>query len=79
MRILLRILFTAALSGIFGGFYIRSYHDYGLGEKIIGFSVLFAVFIYMPIFLRVRWKGKRLQDYTLTPENLAKMNAKKEK
>lgn len=77
MQIILRILFSMALGGIFTGFYIRSFHSYALGEKIVGFSVLFGVVVYMPLFLVHRWRGKRLQDYTLTPENLAKMNDKK--
>jgi len=30
----------------------------------------------MPIFLVVRWRGKKLEDYTLSPENMKKMRDK---
>lgn len=79
MKIVLRLLFTITLVGIFVGFYTRTFQDYALGEKIIGFSVLFGVVMYMPLFLVVRWKGKRLKDYTLTPENLAKIKEKSDR
>jgi len=44
-----------------------------LGNKIIGFTVLTAAFVFMPVFLVHRWKGKRLKDYTLSKENLDKV------
>jgi len=45
---------------------------------IIGLSVLIGAFIFMPIFLAIRWKGKKLKDYTLSDENLKKMREKAE-
>jgi hypothetical protein len=30
----------------------------------------------MPLFLAIRWKGKKLKDYTLSNENLKKMREK---
>ena len=50
-----------------------------IGNKILGFSVVFLVFIFMPIFLYHRWKGKKLSDYTFSEENLKKMKAKSSK
>jgi hypothetical protein len=44
-----------------------------LGNKIVGFSVLAGAFVFMPVFLVHRWRGKKLSDYTLTQENLEKM------
>jgi len=35
--------------------------------------VLCSAFILMPIFLYVRWNGKKLSDYTLTKENMDRM------
>jgi hypothetical protein len=43
------------------------------GERIIGFTVLTGAFLYLPLFLYHRWKDKRLQDYTLSEENLKKI------
>ena len=76
MKVVLHLLFFSWLGGLAFGFYTRT-QDYALGEKIIGFSVLGAVFIYLPLFLDHRWKGKTLSDYTLTPENMEKMRSKK--
>jgi len=36
---------------------------------------LTSAFLFLPLFLYHRWKGKRLEDYTLTEENLKKMRA----
>ena len=30
----------------------------------------------MPLFLALRWKGKKLKDYTLREENIRKMREK---
>jgi len=72
MKWLLRILFVLILVNIIVGYVIRQ-DDILLGEKWIGFSVLAGFGVFMPLFLAHRWKGKRLQDYTLSDENLKKM------
>ncbi len=77
MRIVLNLLFWSAVISLFYGFYHRSAIAYAEGEKIIGFSVVGLTFIYLPIFLVHRWKGKKLSDYTLTDENFQKMRHKK--
>ncbi|WP_232225343.1 hypothetical protein [Christiangramia salexigens] len=69
----MKILAIAILIAIGVGFYFRLNDDIITGDRIIGISVLASAFILMPIFLYVRWKGKRLQDYTLSDENLKKM------
>jgi hypothetical protein len=73
MKYLLRILFLGILISLSYGLYVNSTGNTLLGNKIIGFTVLTAAFIFMPIFLVHRWKGKRLQDYTLSKENLEKI------
>ena len=73
MRWLLNLLFWGGVVNLFYGFYHKAVIDYTQGEKWIGFSVLWLTFVYLPIFLVHRWKGKRLEDYTLTDENFAKM------
>lgn len=76
MKIFMKILGIAILiaSGI--GFYFRLNDDVLTGDRIIGIAVLTSAFILMPIFLFVRWRGKRLKDYTLSEDNLKKMREK---
>ncbi|PDH43359.1 MAG: hypothetical protein CND43_03985 [Flavobacteriales bacterium MED-G15] len=73
MKIFLRIFFLALLTSLTIGFYIKTFENSQQGNKIVGFTVLGAAFIFMPIFLVHRWKGKRLKDYTLSKENLEKL------
>ena len=76
MNTVLKILGILILIAIGVGFYYRTFEDVILGDRIIGIAVLASAFILMPIFLYVRWKGKRLKDYTLTKENMDKMRDK---
>lgn len=55
------------------GFLVNNSGNFFLGNKIIGFTVLTAAFVFMPLFLMHRWKGKKLKDYTLSKENLKKL------
>ena len=72
----MKILGIAILIAIGVGFYFRIEGDLITGDRIIGISVLASSFILMPIFLYVRWKGKRLKDYTLSDENIKRMRDK---
>ena len=78
MKKLITFLFLIFLTGLISGIYFQSI-DNLLGDKIVGFSVVFLVVIFMPIFLYHRWNGKKLSDYTLSEENLKKMKAKSSK
>ena len=73
MKLFLRAFFVYILSSLFYGIYHKSQINFEEGERIIGFSVLVGAFLLLPLFLYHRWKGKRLQDYTLSEENLKKM------
>tara|TARA_R100000935_G_C2835345_1_gene167761 strand:- start:145 stop:384 length:240 start_codon:yes stop_codon:yes gene_type:complete len=73
MKLIIKILALSILIAIGVGFYYRLNDDIMLGDRIIGIAVLASAFILMPIFLYVRWKGKKLSDYTLTKENMDKM------
>lgn len=73
MYLLMKILGVLILGGVGTGFYYRLNDDMLLGDRIIGLSVLAFAFILMPIFLYVRWKGKKLEDYTLSDKNMKKM------
>ena len=75
MKHLLRVLFISILVSLCVGYYIRQ-DDFTLGNKVIGFTVLFGIFIFMPLFLYHRWKGKNIKDYMLTQENLDRMKNK---
>ena len=72
MTRLLQILFTLILLTLIAGFVIKS-NQAVLGDRIIGISILFTDFIFMPLFIYHRWKDKKLSDYTLTAENFEKM------
>jgi hypothetical protein len=62
------------------GFYVMQVeNDEALGDRIIGLTVLASVFILLPMFLVLRWRGKKLKDYTLSDENLKKMKDRKER
>jgi hypothetical protein len=73
MNAIIKILAIIILVAIGVGFYYRINDDIILGDKIIGVAVLASAFILMPIFLYVRWKGKKLEDYTLSDKNIKKM------
>ncbi|RKS55796.1 hypothetical protein BC962_0767 [Gillisia mitskevichiae] len=73
MKIVIKILSISILIAIGFGFYYRLNDDVLLGDRIIGIAVLASAFVLMPIFLYVRWNGKKLSDYTLTKENMDKM------
>ena len=73
MKLFLRIFFFSLLTSLIIGFFIKTFENSSEGNKIIGCTVLTAAFIFMPIFLVHRWKGKKLKDYTLSKENLEKL------
>ena len=73
MKTALKILFIIIIISLIAGFYVKTFENALLGNKIIGFTVLTAAFVFMPLFLVHRWKGKKLKDYTLSKENLEKL------
>ena len=73
MKNFLKFFFIIQIFSVVVGFYYKTYLKYEIGDKIIGFTVLIGVFIFMPLFLYNRWYGKKLKDYTLTEENIKKI------
>lgn len=71
-KILSYLVFISLIIGIV----LKDTYNDQLGDIIIGFAVLIGTFVFMPIFLAIRWKGKKLKDYTLSDENLKKMREK---
>jgi len=76
VKTVLRFLFALFLGTLAYGLYHKSQINFATGERIIGFTVLGGTFLFLPLFLYHRWKGKRLKDYTLSEENLKKMKGK---
>ncbi len=77
LRIAIKIVFVIVILGLAGGYYLVNFKDNPLwGHRLIGGAVGLATFVLMPMFLAVRFKGKKLQDYTLTKENIDKMKGK---
>ena len=72
MKYFLSILFFLILISLLIGLYVNQTGNTLLGNKIIGYTVLTATFVFMPIFLAHRWEGKKLKDYTLSKENMDK-------
>lgn len=73
LKIVTAVLFFAVIVALGVGYYFVEFNENpAVGNKVIGFSVLVLVFIVIPLFLYFRLKGKKLKDYTLTPENIEK-------
>ena len=72
MRYFLVILFLVITATRLYGFYIKP-SDFKIGEFCIGISIVGIFFVWMPLFIYHRWKGKDVKDYMLTKENMDKM------
>ena len=72
MRIFLNILFWSLIISLFYGLYLKEKEPSNLSEILIGFSVFMLSFLYLPIFLYHRYKGKDLSKYTLDYKKLKK-------
>ena len=77
MKIFLRICDTLITISLSYGLYHKSFIDFTLGDRVIGFTVIIAAFMYLPMFLYYRWKGKKLKDYVLSEKNLKKIRDRK--
>ena len=75
MKYLIPILTIIALGSIACGFILNLEYS----EKLIGFGVAGLFLIVFPLFSYRHWKGKKLQDYMLTKENLDKMRNREKK
>ncbi len=75
MKYLIALFLIASLGSILAGFFL----DVSYSEKLIGFGVLGLFFVVFPLFSYYRWKGKNVNDYMITKENLDKMREFKDK
>ena len=78
MKKIISFLLICLIISVSIGFYYKPQNE-DLGNKIIGFSTLIFVFVFMPLFIYNGWKGKRLSDYTFSNENIQKMKSKSSK
>jgi len=69
MKYVIIILAILVFGSIALGFIWESVYS----QKLIGFGVLGLFFVLFPLFSWHRWKGKKVEDYMLTKENLKKM------
>lgn len=79
MSTFLKILAILLFIAIITGFYFRMNDQIILGDRIIGISVLVSTFILLPLFLYHSWKGKDVNKYMLSDENMKKMRDKNKK
>lgn len=75
MKKIIYLLTLVLISSFSFGFYQKSINE-EIGNKIIGYSVLVLVFIYLPIFIYNGWKNKSIEDYMLSNDKLKKMRGK---
>ena len=78
MKKIILLLFICLIISISIGFYFKVQNE-DLGNKIIGFSILVLVFVFMPLFIYNGWRDKKLSDYTLSNEDIEKMKSKSSK
>ena len=60
-NIFIKILSILLFAGILFGIYYRELIETSLGDKIIGFFVIFGAFIFMPLFLIYRLSTLKYQ------------------
>ena len=77
MKVFILILFFLIKIILSYCLYNKNFIDFTFGERIVGFTVIIAAFIYLPMFLYHRWKGKKLKDYVLSEKNLKKIRDRK--
>ncbi len=76
MKRLLQILFILMLLAFGVGYYFKYSENHVIGERIIGLTVMGGAFIFMPLFIYERYKGKNLSKYTLFKDKNAEKDTK---
>ena len=72
MKIFVKILSYLVFIGVFVGIFSKELVGDRTGDIIIGISVLVGTLIFMPLFLAIRWKGKKLKEHHLKIYELQK-------
>ena len=76
MKYIITVITVSAIGAIIYGFNLE---DVPLSQKFIGGGTATLFLVSMPLFLLKESKGKKLNDYMITDENLKKMREKKSK
>jgi len=63
MKRFLQFLFGSIILVIMYGLFIKSSNEQ-LANRYIGFAVLALAFVFLPLFIYFRYKGKDLKKYT---------------
>jgi len=72
MKYILYILFSAILTAVSYGYYIKTDNEQ-LGHRLIGLSVIGFFLIWMPLFIFHRYKNKDLKKYMITDKTIQKI------
>ncbi len=72
MKYVLYLIFSLVLISGCYGFYLQSQKDL-LASKFIGAAVAGFFFVWMPLFIYHRYKGKDIKRYMITDETLKKI------
>jgi len=64
MKKIASILFIIDIIGFIIGFFLKNSHP-NKGHLIIGFSLLFLMFLIVPLFLFMRYSKKQASDYVI--------------
>ncbi len=75
MKYIIILVVIAAVTAISYGFSLEDTEE-KLADKYIGGGTLSLFLIAMPLFLYKESKGKKMNDYMLTEENVRKMQGK---
>ncbi len=72
MKYILYIVFTAVLSSIIYGYYIKTDNEL-LGHRFIGLAVAGFFLVWMPLFIFHHFKNKDIKKYMITDETIKKI------
>lgn len=75
MKYVITLIVLLSFGGIIYGFSLDD-NEEALADKYIGSGTLGLFLIAMPLFLYKESKGKKMNDYMLTEENVRKMQGK---
>lgn len=71
MKYIIGLIFIASVGSIITGFILK---PDPIAEKLIGSGVVGLFIFVIPLFTYHRWKGRKVNDYMLTKENIEKMH-----
>jgi hypothetical protein len=62
MKLFLQLFFILDILAIAIGYYIKSQNEFQ-GNRVIGIAVILLAFVFMPLFIYYRYKGKDIRKY----------------